>query len=658
MGRKIARFWPVWPVSIMLLLLMVLMTVFSRTVDNRNKLFMINITLTVFSIFAVMLISERFRSDMGDFLQRMSAGLSPVDKDSVTNIPMPAVMLGYRGEIIWYDPSFLERILGGEECLGSNISRICPDFPMDKIRSSEPFQLCWNDCWYSCCSSTCKGEDQGRFLIFFNDITDLKHTEARYLATRPTVMLIVFDNEDELLKARENERMRVISAVDDIINKWAGVSNGICWADARDKSLIVLEEEAARLLIDQKFTILDDAKSIVAADGTPVTLSIGVGRGGDSIEECELWALQALDMALGRGGDQAVVRDADGYDFYGGTAGSTESQSKVRVRMCATAFADLVEAADNCIVMGHKHSDLDAVGSAIGISSIIRSMTKEVMIAVDRDDSMAVELIDYYSSVSDADDVFIHPTDALDHVRENTLLVVVDTQRIPLLESKELYERCQNVIVIDHHRMMVDHIDNAKLFVHETYASSASEIVSEMASYIAQNAISRFDANALLAGIMLDTKNFVVKTGVRTFEASAFLRRRGADTVEVKGLFDQSLESYIVKSRLVSSATLYKGCAIAYTAETLKDQRINLRIVSSQAADDMLTISGVNASFVLFNYGQEINISGRSFGKVNVQVILEKLGGGGHLTSAGAQLKNTDMNTALEMLHDAIDQMR
>ena len=657
MNNKLRRFWPVWPIVIMLIALMILMTVFPLTIDNRNKVILMDVTVTVFAIGAVLLVSDRLKSDIADFMRRLVDNLTPADRNAVTAVPLPAVMLGYRGEIIWYSPAFLSEVMNGVDCMGGSIIRACPGFDMENLRLGDSFQLKIGERWYSCAASICKGEDNGRYMVFFDDITDLKATEERYIATRPTVMLIVFDNEDELLKARESERMRVISAVDAVINKWADVNSGICWADARDKSLIVLEETEAQKLIDEKFTILDMAKTIVAEDGTPVTLSIGVGRGGESIEQCETWALQALDMALGRGGDQAVVHDQNGYSFFGGVAGSTEIQSRVRIRMCSTSFAELLDKADNCIIMGHSYSDLDAVGASIGLSAIARSMKKEVFIAIDKASSLAGELVDYYAAASAAasdDKLFVHPSDALDHLRENTLLVIADTHSASFVESSELYERCKNIVVIDHHRMMVNHIENYRLFVHETYASSACEIVTEMASYIAENAITRAEANALMAGIMLDTKNFVIRAGVRTFEASAFLKRRGADTVEVKRLFAETLDSYIAKARLVSSAELYRGCAIACTTE----QFANQRIVSAQAADDMLMISDVNASFVLFESGGRVNISGRSYGKINVQMILERLGGGGHLTMAGAQLSDVTMAEALNMLYDSIDKQR
>ncbi len=653
MNNKLSRFWPVWPVTIVLILLMAIMTLFTLIVDNTNKLLFIHMTLTVFAAGVVLLVGDRVRADTGDFMRRLAGMLPPSQSNKLNTFPSPTVMVGYRGEIIWYTDSFLQDVLNDVDAAGMNITRVCSGFDLEAMRSGEDFQIFWNDRWFGCSSSMCKGEDSGRYLVSFADITELKHTEAKYIASRPTVMLIVFDNEDELLRARESERMRIISAVDAAINDWVGVTEGICWADARDKSLIVLEEEAASRLIDGKFDILEKAKQIVAEDGTPVTLSIGVGRGGESIEQCEMWAIRALDMALGRGGDQAAMLTPDGYSFFGGTSNASERQSKVQIRMHAGTFSDLVKSADNVIVVGHRFSDLDSVGAALGVSAIVKAMDKEVFVCVDRQGSLANTLIDYYIKVTGADYIIDPPT-ALDRMREGTLLVVVDTNSTGIIDCRELYDRAESVVVIDHHRMVVDHIPNAKLLIHEPCASSTCEIVSEIADYISEKSITRPAANALLSGIMLDTKNFVLRTGVRTFEASAFLRRRGADTVDVKHMFSEPLDTYIAKSRLVSSADFYRSCAITHTQDSIK----NARIVSSQAADDLLTIEGVSASFVLYEDNDVINISARSLGKVNVQLIMEAMGGGGHLTMAGAQLRGTSMLDALEQLHKEIEKIR
>lgn len=645
--NKIKKFWSLTLQIIILIALMAAMTIFTHFVEDNQKLFGIHLTLTVFAALAMILLGEKSRREIGSFLRRIVQQLSPSQQEALKGIPVPVAVIGKKGELVWYNELFGETMINGE-AYGTSITKVNPKFEMENVRAATPFQIKWEKKWFNCIPSALSGKDAGKYVIYFQDITTLKITEARYNDSRPTVMIIVFDNEDELFKARESERMRVTSAVDVLINNWVGDKAGICWADARDKSLVILEETEAKKLIDEKFTLLDQAREIMVDDGTPVTLSIGIGRGGSNIEECEAWALQALDMALGRGGDQAVVRSPEGYSFFGGVSKSSERQSKVRIRMLANSLTEIVKQCDNCIIMGHHHSDLDAIGAAIGMYSIVRSLDKEVFITVDRKTSMANSLISYYNRTADKD-IFMDPYDALDHVGDKTLVIIVDTHTVPLLESAPLYERAKEVVVIDHHRMVVGHISNARLFIHEPYASSTCEIVSELAGYIDERTIGRTEAEAMLSGIMLDSKNFVVNTGVRTFEASAFLKKRGADTIEVKRLFAESLDTYSDKARVVANAQIYRNCAIS-----VADDVSNVRVVCSQAADDMLAISDVHASFVLFEENGIVNISARSFGKINVQIIMERLGGGGHLTAAAAQLRDTTMDEAVKKLHDAI----
>lgn len=646
--KKIKMFWTVTLQIVILVGVMALMTVFTKFVSDTDKLFYIHLLLTVASGIAMLLLSEKQRKDVGSFIARLAEQLSLSQQEALRAIPVPVAVIGKKGELVWYNEAFGTDMINGD-AHGALITKVNPRFDLKKVLEEQECAVRWDKKWFLCVSSELSGDDAGKYALYFQEITELKQIEARYNKSRPTIMIIVFDNEEELFKARESERMRVTSAVDALINDWVGSNAGICWADARDKSLVIIEESVAQKLIDEKFTLLEAAHEIVVEDGTPVTLSIGIGRGGNDIEECEEWALQALDMALGRGGDQAVIHTPEGYSFIGGTSKSSERQSKVRIRMLANSLTEIINECDNCIIMGHTHSDLDAIGAAIGVYSIVRHLGKEVFITVDRKESMANSLISYYNRTADGE-VFLDPFDALDYVGENTLVIIVDTNAKKLVESKPLYERANNIVVIDHHRMVVDYIDNSRLFIHEPYASSTCEIISELAGYIDERVVGRTEAEAMLSGIMLDSKNFVVNTGVRTFEASAFLRKRGADTVEVKRLFDESLDTYAAKARTVANATVHNNCAVSVV-----ENAPNVRVIASQAADDMLAISDVYASFVVFEADDMVNISARSFGKINVQIIMERLGGGGHLTSAAVQLKDTTVSKAINMLYEAID---
>lgn len=649
--KKFKKFWIVSPVLIGLVVIIALMTVFTGTVENHNKLLLVHAVITVFAVAAVVLLSDYTNKSVFGYMKRLSDSLTPKEKEAVSGMPSPMVSVKNNGEIIWYNEQFRDTVLYGMDAFGSSVMKVFPKFNLTKLKSEEPFEIKHNKRWFQCSVSECGGKDIGTYNLFFTDITELKETEQKYNDTRPVVILIVFDNEEELLKERESERMRVMAQIDSLINDWVADTTGICWADTREKSLIVLENADFEKIVENRFDILSQARQIMVKDNIAVTLSIGVGSGGKNVAECEAWARQALDMALGRGGDQAVVKDADGYTFYGGVTNSSERQSRVRMRMSATALAELFESCSNCFITGHKFSDLDVVGSAIGVHSLVRSFGKEAYIAIDRETSLAADLIDSYEKASGLD-CFMDVSDALDRVREGTLVVVVDTHSPSIVESLALCERATKTAIIDHHRMLVDHIENPTLFIHESYASSASELVTELATYIDPKAVGKSEAEALLAGIMLDTKSFVLKTGVRTFEASAFLRRRGADTVEVKRFFSGTLDTFKEKSKIISGASLYKRCAISIVEKPFD----NIRIVASQAADEMLTLDSVDASFVLYASGDQINISGRSHGKMNVQIITEKLGGGGHLTMAGAQLKGESMENAVKRLKTAIDE--
>ena len=418
-----------------------------------------------------------------------------------------------------------------------------------------------------------------------------------------------------------------------------------------DKFLMVVEERHLEKIIEGRFSILDEIRKIETNSGVSVTLSIGVGRGEETLAQSELSASQALDMALGRGGDQAAVKTRTQYEFYGGVSKGVEKRTKVKSRIVANALSELIETADHVLVMGHKFGDLDCIGAAVGMATAIRSIGKQAEVVVDRDKNLAKILIEMVTKDGN-NNLFVDPEEARFSITPETLLIICDTHTPNLVESLEVYERCKTVVVIDHHRKMVNHIDNAVIFYHEPYASSASEMVTELIQYMGDNCrISSVVAQALLSGIMLDTRNFVLKTGVRTFEAAAYLRRIGADTIVVRKLFASTLDSYQRKTRIVNAAQIYKSCAVAESDFSSDD----MRIVAPQAADELLGIDGVDGSFVLYEAGGCINISARSMGAINVQLIMEKLGGGGHHTMAGAQIRNVEMEKAKQMLFESID---
>lgn len=428
----------------------------------------------------------------------------------------------------------------------------------------------------------------------------------------------------------------------------------MCCKLSPTRYILVFEESAVRKITEGKFSILEEIRSIRFEDKY-ATASIGVGRGKDSLRESELSARKALDMALGRGGDQVAIAVKDDYEFYGGVSGGVEKRSKVRTRTFANNIKTEIKLADNVILMGHNFSDFDCVGAAIGLySTISKSLSKEVYIACNEQTSNAKILIDK-AKKSGFENVIISPEDAIKKIKSNTLLIIVDTHISTFIENKEIYEKCKKVIIIDHHRKMVNFIKDALIFFHEPTASSTCEMVSELISYMGDDYLSSFEAGALLSGIMLDTKNFVMKTGSRTFEAAAYLKRKGADTIKVKRMFAGDVEDYRNKSSIITGARIIDNIAVATEDKIIS----NNRVVSSQAADELLGIEGVKASFVVFKISDDLTgITARSYGKTNVQIIMEEMGGGGHLTMAASQIKNISVEDAEQLLLSTIKKLR
>ena len=410
-----------------------------------------------------------------------------------------------------------------------------------------------------------------------------------------------------------------------------------------------MEERDIHWMLQERFEILDQVRALHPGGFT--TLSIGVGHGGKTLQECHQMARESIDIALGRGGDQAAVKTVDGFEFYGGISHGVEKRSHVRSRIIANALCDLIKKSDSVIIMGHRMSDLDAIGSAIGVLRICKICGVPAVIAVNSDATLAGPLLKTFIDAGEGHN-FIPPDQTLDVITPRTLLIVVDTYQKRLLESQKIYEKCKRIVVIDHHRMAVGHIDNPLLLYHEPYASSASELVCELLQFLPkEDNITALEAQALLAGIMLDTRSFALHVGVRTFEAAAWLRSRGAQTADTKLLFNTSKEEYEARAHIVESAYIYKGCAIALSEEL--DAGMN--VVLPMAANDLLTINGVDASFVAVAKNGGVNISARSMGALNVQVILEPLGGGGHLMMAGAQLHDCTLQDAETRIREQID---
>lgn len=572
---------------------------------------------------------------------------------SVHSFPMSAVIIDSAGRIVWTNGKFTEEF---PDCCeyGMELSNIT-DIPPADFFTDDGITVRYKDSVYKVFARI-PDEDEAKelTLLFFKNITDITALETEKKLSQPVVILFMVDGYEELISGcLESEKAHVSVQIDKLLEDFAGQTTGVLRKNASDRFIAVIEERHLQEILRNKVEILDKAREIFVNDRLNVTMSIGIGRTGKTLKESEQFARQALEMALGRGGDQAAVKTDNGFEFYGGVSKGVERHTKVKTRIIANSLLELVDNADKIFIMGHKYSDLDSVGSSVGLTCAIRNLGKSAWAVCDYNTSLAKVLIDRFPHVDGEEPLFTEPADAMEELTDNSLLIICDTHNPLIIESKELYEKAKKVVVIDHHRKMVNYIDNAVIFHHEPYASSASEMVTELIQYFGEaGKLRAVQAECLLAGIMLDTKNFVMKTGVRTFEAAAVLRKMGADTITVKKMFSSSIDSYKRKTQIVAEAEIYRKCAIAPCDFYADD----LRIVAPQAADELLTIKNVDASFVLFKtMSNEISISARSMGNLNVQLIMEALGGGGHQTMAGAQLKDVTVNEALDTLKKSID---
>ena len=490
-------------------------------------------------------------------------------------------------------------------------------------------------------------------MIYFSDITRMRVLETEKRMSQPVVMIFVIDSYEELFGgSSESEAAKITVQIDKLLEDFISGTNGVLRKYNRERFWAVVEERYVRAMIDDRMKILDRAREIQVNDRMSVTLSIGVGRTAKTLSESEEFARQALDMALGRGGDQAAIKNENGFEFYGGVSKGVERHTKVKTRIIANSLIEAVEQADDVYIMGHRNSDFDAIGASVGLAGCIRRFGKNAYAVIDKQTTLSMQLYNYIYEKEKAY-LFINASEAKESFGENSLLIVVDTHNPAIVDVPELLERATKVVVIDHHRKMINYIDKASIFHHEPYASSASEMVTELLQYFGDaGKISSVQAEALLAGITLDTKNFTLRTGVRTFEAAAFLRKLGADTVNVKMLFANSVECYRQKSELVASASVYRHCAIAVANKVMQE----MRVAAPQAADELLGVTDVKASFVIAKTSSdEIALNCRSLGGLNVQLIAETLGGGGHQTMAGAQFRDMTVEEVVEALKNAID---
>ncbi|MGI5888742.1 MAG: DHH family phosphoesterase [Oscillospiraceae bacterium] len=575
----------------------------------------------------------------------------------LNSLPAPALVTDSSGKVLWYNRTFSSTMLKkGDSMVFEYAQDVLRDYDVQKLAEAGEDSIEFRGRHYDVFAAKMGSESSTSVVSIFNDDTEEHADAVEYRRSRPVVLMFVIDNYEELFSSTsETDRSDLLLKVNNELDKYVSSYNGILMHLSSKDFVAIVEERSLDEMLSGKFKILDTVRNI-KTDSIPMTLSIGVGRGGKDYREDRVLARDALNMALGRGGDQAAMRTSDGFSFYGGTTKAVERRNKVKARIVATALGDIVKSSTKIMISGHRFSDNDSLGSAIGVAKIAQVYGKEAKIVIDPKTTLAKSLY-RKALVTGMNDKFLSPDSAMEYADSGTLLIVVDCHSAKMLDRPEIAEKAGSLAVIDHHRLTVDMIENAALFYHETSSSSCSELVTELVEYLstAEIRLNPFEATALLSGIMLDTKNFSLQTGVRTYDAASYLRSAGADPIAARGFFSTSFDTYRLKVKIVSEADIYRGCAVAVVTDADMN---DIRLAAPQAADELLNVDGVKASIVAALEGEEYRLSARSLGEYNVQLIMEKLGGGGHQTMAGAQIKSSGM-TPSEMrdkIHSAIDE--
>lgn len=574
---------------------------------------------------------------------------------AVTKSPLPTVVaLATTGEIVWANDSFAEISGQFAGARHMRMTELAPTFETRWLiegKSEFPGELRMGRNAYHVFGSMIPSGAGQMMMLHFIDCTEFVHLRDEAETRYPAIAVIAIDNYEELMKnATDSEKSDILAGIDKRLSAWTKDCGAVLRKYDRDKYIFIIENAELDKLAARKFAVLQDVRSIQNHEGIVATLSIGIGKDGDTLAESYQYAGLAIDMALSRGGDQAVIKNRYVFEFYGGLSEEVEKRTKVKSRVVANALSQLIRDSSQVLVMGHRNSDMDAIGAAAGMVCAARVKGKPVHVVVDQNHTMATELIERLKTLPEYKDVFIGAEDAMVRCDYNTLLIVVDVNRPGYVESEALLQSINKVAVIDHHRRAADYIENAVVSLHEPYASSASELVSELLQYLVPTSgILTGEAEAMLAGIYLDTKGFSTRTGVRTFEAAAYLRRAGAEASDVKRLFQSSFNQYMERQKLISSARdCGQGVIFAVTDEEVD------RVAAAQAADELLSIIGTRASVVAFRRGADMVVSARASGQVNVQLLMERLGGGGNHSAAGAQLPNTTPEEADRLITEAI----
>ncbi len=607
------------------------------------------LVITVALVFYYQRVTNKRTDIFEEYAKSVTDNLEGSIRSFIYNNPFPLCMIDSQENLIWFNDKF-QKIFQDAKMLNSSITELTGLKYLDLAsRSEDKYVLSEHkDKVYRILSSFLEDRKGSNIMLYWQDVTNLENLKALYNDEKICYAYVNIDNYDELLSSTSEEKKGIMTGqIESSLRQWVGKMNGTMIRYKSGKYFIVFEQKYIENIEAAKFIILDEIRSIETEGDFPPSLSIGLGLGGKTLTELDEYALAALDLALGRGGDQAVVKRRNRVEYFGGKLQTVEKRNKGKSRIMAHALRQMIDQSGKVIIMGHKNPDMDSLGSALGISRIIKNRNKEGAILIGNYGTAINKL--YKRAVESGQYRFTSPEEAKTIVDKDTLLIVVDTHRPALLDEPGLLKLTDKIVVIDHHRKAEDSIDNAILTYMESYASSTSELVAEILQYMddGKKKIEKLEAEALLAGIIVDTKSFSVKTGARTFEAASWLRRNGADTANVRQLFQTDMDSFKLKATIIAEAEIVvEGIAIS----VCEGRHKNVQILASQAADELLNIQGIKASFVVGSNEMGLTVvSARSLGGVNVQTIMEKMGGGGHLATAGTQIDRSVEDTVEEL---------
>ena len=610
--------------------------------------------------------NNKRKSEISETLQDLTLTVDSAAKTSLINSPFPLVILETDGNMVWKSSKFTSEFANID--INTYIKELSIDIKSEiekrKANNKEKTnkdiikQIEIDKKTYRVVGKYVKGKKSKKkymVILYFIDDTENVKLQKEYKDSKSCVSILMIDNYEETMQRIESEeKPQVIAEIDKYIYDWTDKTNGVLIKTEKDRYIYFFEQRYLDSIKEDKFSILDKIKEIDMKEDVQFTLSIAVSNEGNTDKEKYKSAQAAMDIVLGRGGDQAVIRENDIYKFFGGRAQEVEKRTKVKARVVAQALENLIKKSKKVMIMGHSNPDMDCVGASLGIYRLAKTLECNAYIVMDMKNSALEAFQKSIEKDEEYEDVIINKEVALENIDEDTLLVVVDTHKLNYVESSELLDKVKEIVIIDHHRRSADFIEHATLTFQEVYASSAAELVTELIQYVEEKVeLKTIEAESLYAGIMMDTKNFTFKTGVRTFEAAAYLRKCGVDIIRVKKWFQSDLESFNKIAEIVGKAEIVNDTiAISIYEDKAKD----VNIVCAKAADELLTISDITASFVIGQLGNKVCISGRSIGDINVQIILEKLGGGGHITLAGAQVEGMTMEETKQELINRINE--